>query len=604
MTKFLKIPPWAGVSAAAWSRASEALVFNDMRCCRPAIALADRLTKGAWKVIPYETEDLAGNLVWASNDAGARPLLLKLGISGWHALFVGLYATNATPSHAWLKLDGDQAPTPVVSEKGPAACENEHGYWWIQEIFWKVAELKREQRLHIRQVASGFIPTPGSAGCGLAYVKAIPLTRAEIAGLRADRGDPEHRRVAVTCDHLSFMHGIFPCKNRAMLREAILAELEIFRSTDVATLLLHIGGADQVCYPTRFGTMIGQAQDSFADPGQRRLAEAVRESARHKINPTRILIEGAHDIGLKVHVGLRPALWSYYEPFTDLFQSDFFKRHPEWRMKDRDGSHVARMSWAVPEVRRHLLAVLGEAVSFGADGAHLVFNRGFPVTLYEPAFRALFRKRHGADPRRLGDSDPRVVAIRSDIVAGFLRDLRTALDDEERRRGNGRRLTISLATLGCEADNLQYGLDLRRLARERLVDEVYPSMHAGDFGATTAVWDMDFFIETCTPNGVAVIPMISFGAVGAPGYYPYPAFIRMGLDSYAKGAAGMAFWDPNVRNAYDEAPHEYWQIASRFGHRLELKARARLQPSRPVYRRIRRLGEHRMDARFPIFWGG
>lgn len=592
------IPPWAAVSASSWANASKAVMLTDMRCCQPESALAPKLKKGAWKAIPYETETVAGNLIWASGDALAQPLTLPLGATGWHALFIGLYATNLTPSYAWLKLEGEQAPTPVASSKSP---NYRPSYFWIQEIFWKVAELKPGQSLQINQVPNCLLP---AAGCGLAYVKLIPLADAEVAGYCADRDKPAPRRVAVTCDHVSFMQAIRPTT-----AEAVLSELEMFRNTDAKTLLLHVGGADQVCYPSRYGTMIGQEQDSFADPGQRCQAESIRELARKKINPTKVLIEGAHDIGMKVHVGFRPALWSYYEPYTDFFESPFFKQHPEWRLVDRDGATVARMSWAVPEVRRQLLDVLGEAVGFGAEGAHIVFNRSLPVTLYEPEFCAQFQSAHGLDPRGLEDSDPRIIRTRSDIITTFMRELRVVLDEEAKRRANGQRLEISLCVLGCEEDNLQYGLDLRRLAKERLIDEVYPSMHRYDFGATkhkrdmAGAWDLDFFMEACGRAGVPVIPMISYAAVGLPDYYPYATFLNMGLDSYAQGAAGMCFWDPAVVKNADAAPHEYWKIASRFGHVDELKARVGLQLSKPVYLKLRRLGEHCLDGRFPI-WGG
>lgn len=569
-------------------------MLADMCRCQPASAFAPKLKKGAWKATPYEAENVSGNLVWASGDAEAHPLTLPLGAAGWHALFIGLYATNLTPSCAWLKLEGEPAPTPVFSSKGP-------NYFWIQEIFWKVAELKPGQSLQINQVPNCLLP---SAGCGLAYVKLIPLSDTEAAGYCADRDNPATRRVAVTCDHVSFMQALRPTT-----AEAVLSELEMFRNTDAKTLLLHFGGSDLVCYPSRYGTMMGQAQDSFADPGQRCQAESIRELARKKINPTKVLIEGAHDLGMKVHVGPRPALWSYYEPYTDFFDSAFFLQHPEWRMVDRDGKSVARMSWAVPEVRRHLLDVMGEAIGFGADGAHIVFNRSMPVTLYEPAFCAQFQAAHGLDPRGLEDSDPRIIQTRSEIMTTFMRELRALLDEEAQRRADGKRLEISLCTLGCEEDNLQYGLDLRRLAKERLIDEVYPSMHRFDFGATKykrdteGAWDLDFFMEACGRTGVPVFPVISCSGVGHPNYYPYATFIKMGLDNYAKGAAGIAFWDPAVASPYDEAPHEYWKITSRFGHVDELQTRVGLPLSKPVYLKLRRLGEHCLDGRFPI-WGG
>ena len=585
------IQPWAAVSAAAWANASKAVVVADMRRCLPPSALTSRLAKGCWKVILYEAEELTGNMVWASGDADVAPLRLPLCVSGWHALFIGLYATNATPSHAWLKLDGETAPTPIASSKGP-------GYWWMQEVFWKVAELKPDQCLHIQHVP---LSDNAAAGCGVAYVKMIPLPAAEIAGFCADRDDAKPRRLATTCDHFSFM-----AARRPTTVESLLSELEIFRDTDFSTLLLHIGGADQVCYPSRHGTMWGQAQNSFADKGQCWQAESCRELARKGINPTKVLIDGAHALGMKVHIGFRPALWSYHEPFTDFFESPFFGQHPEWRTVDRDGTQVARMSWAVPEVRKHLLDVLGEAVALGADGAHIVFTRGFPVTLYEPSFCALFQARFGEDPRRLEESDPRIATLRADIITTFVRELRTVLNEEAKRRVNGRRLEISMTTLNCEEDNLRYGLDLRRLAREQLIDEVYPAIHKFTFGGVKRVWDMDFFMEACAREGVRVIPMIDFAHVGHPNanYWPYPTFLLKGIECYEKGAAGVGFWDPAVVNANDEAPHEYWKIISRFGHLDELRARLSLKPSKPVFRSIRRLGEHRLDARFPPYWGG
>jgi len=63
-----------------------------------------------------------------------------------------------------------------------------------------------------------------------------------------------------------------------------------------------------------------------------------------------------------------------------------------------DGAPTTRLSWAVPEVRKRLTDLLGEAVSFGADGAHVVFNRGYPIVLFEQPFVEMFQKQYGEDP--------------------------------------------------------------------------------------------------------------------------------------------------------------------------------------------------------------
>ena len=61
--------------------------------------------------------------------------------------------------------------------------------------------------------------------------------------------------------------------------------------------------------------------DDYLVAGHRYFAEAVRELARKKINPVKVIIDGAHAAGLKVHVAVRPAGWSFVEPFTDFWET-------------------------------------------------------------------------------------------------------------------------------------------------------------------------------------------------------------------------------------------------------------------------------------------
>ena len=165
-----------------------------------------------------------------------------------------------------------------------------------------------------------------------------------------------------------------------------------------------------VNYPSKVGEMLGQDLTVFPRRGDRFYAEAIRELARQNINPTKVLIEGAHHAGLKVHVGIRPAAWVHTPPASDFFNSRFYQEHPEWRCVDRDGTPVVRMSLAVPEVRSHLLEVLREAVGFGADGACILYNRGVPLVLFEKPFCELFQQRHHADALTVPEDDPRILS--------------------------------------------------------------------------------------------------------------------------------------------------------------------------------------------------
>ena len=196
---------------------------------------------------------------------------------------------------------------------------------------------------------------------------------------------------------------------------------------------------------------------------------------------------------MKVHVAIRPAGWSFFEPYVDYWETPFYKEHPEWRCEDRDGTPVTRMSWAVPEVRRHMIELQREMVRFGADGASIIFTRGYPLVLYEKPARELFQKQYHVDPREIPESDPRITKFRTDVVTTFFEELRAMLDEEGKRRGGkGERLAISVlisASGKDDIDDLLYGVDLKRLVNAKLVDEVFTE-HG--FGATATRFQSGF----------------------------------------------------------------------------------------------------------------
>ena len=65
---------------------------------------------------------------------------------------------------------------------------------------------------------------------------------------------------------------------------------------------------DAVDVKRKVGYLPGQEMDDYLVPGHRYFSEAVRELARKRINPLKVMIDGAHAMGIKVHVGVRPAL--------------------------------------------------------------------------------------------------------------------------------------------------------------------------------------------------------------------------------------------------------------------------------------------------------
>lgn len=565
------LPPWATTAASSWANESKAIILSDMSQCAPAAALSPKMKRRHWKVIPYELKDgTKGNIIWASTETNAPPVRLRLGVRGWHAIFVGVLSALEGSNLVWIKLDTD--PAPVARQNTRTDY-----YGNLQDTFFKVAELKGDESLVISQQSSGH-----KAGCGVGYVKLIPLTPEEVAGLKADRDNKTTKRMTVTCDGFSFIY-----HRRPTTAEELLAEIEFLRDTDVNTLILHSFGADKVSYPTQVGHMPGQDMDDYLVPGHRYFAEAVRELARKKINPVKVLIDGAHHMGLKVHVAVRPAGWSWAEPFTDFWETPFYKQHPEWRCEDRDGTPVTRMSWAVPEVRKHLIDLLREMVRFGADGAHIVFNRGLPVVLYEEPFRKMFRERYGEDARNFDDTEPRIAKLRSDIVTTFMRELRAMLEEEQKRRGDGKRLSLSAMLLGNEYDNLWYGIDVRRLVSEGLLDEI--TLYPWDFGARKGGYDLKFFRKVCRPKGVPVRACPAFDL---------QQMLKDAVSYYDEEADGIAIWDAYGTDVF------WWSVVSRFGHVEEMRKRLKIGLPSPKLYFFHRLGNNVMDGRFAPVWGG
>lgn len=566
---------WAGAGAEEWARASEAILLTDMTQGSPEEYFSPVSEKRRWKVIPYETvEGWTGKMVWTAPETGAPELGIPLGAEGWFAIFVGLFAAPECPTLAWLRLDGDMAAVRREAKVDPFCGTSE-------EVFFKAVKLEKNSRLYLCQQSRGFIQP-----CGLTHIRLVPLAPAEVERLLADRTDRSHRTMASTYDGFSWAFYRSP-----QTAEEWLRDIEIFRDTDFGTLLLHSPGADKVIYPSKVGYMKESRTGAFPRLGDRYFVEAVQAMARQGINPVKVLIDGAHDVGMKVHVGIRPAGWSFVEPYPDYWDSPFFQQNPQWRCVDRDGTPVARMSWAVPEVRSHLIDLLREQVGFGADGAHICFNRGFPVMLYEPAAVEIFQQRFGLDPRTVDESDPRITQWRSDIVTIFMRELRAMLDEESKGRKD--RLVSSIMILGNEPDNLQYGVDIRRLVAEGLVDEIFSYMW--DFGSQNRYYDFNYFHEACREKGVPFSPSTA-------SFFKDPCYtlsmVKPFLESTAKG---VAIWDGAVEDIYQ------WSIISRFGHKKETLWRVEnlkdLNPPRK-YIRFHKLGEHIVDGRFGPYWGG
>jgi hypothetical protein len=530
--------------------------------------------------IPYEMRPDSGGhkgkAIWCGYESDPPEVKIRPRVKGWHAIFIGSLALTGT----WVKLDTDKASRWI---------SNGIRDYYVNsgDTFFKAADLNEQSALVFSPRRHG-----QKSATGITHITLVPLTGAEVERLQRQRADTSRRTMVATHDGFSHICGLSP-----RTTEELLTETEIFRHTDFGTLILHgAWGGDKTIYPSKIGHMPGGELEDVCQSYHRDFIDSVQAFARQNINPLKVLIDGAHDVGMKVHIGMRPGGWSYYQPFNGLWDTPFYLNHPQWRCVDRadlGSPETTRMSWAVPEVRAHIIALLEEQVRFGADGAHLVFNRGYPVTLYEKAFCELFQKKHGLDPNELKDEDPRILEVRADVVSTLFQELRAKLDEEERRRGDGKHLEISATVLGTHDNNAQYGVDVGRLVREKLLDavQVYPS----GFGATKKpAYDAEDFRKACASQGVPWQPSIT-----PP--HDLKGQFSQALKLYETSPAGLMIWDVSAGDAFT------WAIRSRLGHVDEVRWRSGNLDLVKLPRQLHFFkwwNAQRMDGRYPPYWGG
>src|SRR2546421_10249272 len=137
------IAPWASTFASGWANAARAVMLADMSHCEPASALAPTMKHRRWKTIPYELiGGQKGTMIWASPETSAPPERIRLGIKGWHAIYVGVYSGADSPSFAWIKLSSDSAPVPRQNT-------NTDYYGNVQDAFFKAANLSGDETLQV-----------------------------------------------------------------------------------------------------------------------------------------------------------------------------------------------------------------------------------------------------------------------------------------------------------------------------------------------------------------------------------------------------------------------------------------------------------------------
>ncbi len=212
-----------------------------------------------------------------------------------------------------------------------------------------------------------------------------------------------------------------------------------YADTSVAVFEWCITSGSRVNFPSSTSELIGANVADFGRRGDQLAVETFRRLAAEGTDTLEVVARACHDSGILCYATMRMngdyAASAKDDSLTRQFNSDFWRTHPEFRVRGPKGEDRTKLSYAYPEVRAFKLAILREAAARDIDGLALDFLRHPPFFGYEEPMVAAFRARHGVDPRPLPVTDARWGPIRAEFMTTFLRDTRKLLDAAGAKRG-------------------------------------------------------------------------------------------------------------------------------------------------------------------------
>lgn len=582
----------------------------------PGSNLSANNLKDKWRVIPYRTGGIEGTMLASLTDGMPEDVTFDPRLTGWYKIYVCV--PTMTELEIQLKLTGDEGFFKIYSQLGEGLTCTQ-----LEESFWRYARMDGKT---ITVSGKAISHVPGKPSC-LAWLRFEEMTPEEVDTLMADRARQDTKRLYLTDDihnrlyydlpdaHPDFWDGVVLPYEDSDAEWLSLEQIDLFISGSCP------GNDPDSCAFMRAGDRLLQKQredfDSLAVLGS--------------------LVKKGQAKGMQMSLSLRMGAWGIGFPFDQCyFDYDYYLENPQWRCVMREGTPAAAFSYAFPEVQQLMIGKLLAMAATGCDAVTLIAHRGIPYVLYEEPVVKQFRELYGEDPRDLPLDDPRLNDLHCQIMTGFFRKLRQALDAAHPHR----HVQVHLRSLASLYDSRYVGLDCDVLAKEGLVDaiisypvryrEIYgegcilpngridmarytayvndpsgkPYLHQGDRacfdpfpdsqgilrGPATVAQCVQEWMELEHKYGVKIYIDI------LPRIMPPQELRRRTLELYDAGAERFALWD-----TYGRVPVKaMWGTARYLGHKELLEQDLTPQPK---YYRIHELAGNDISRYLPI-WGG
>jgi hypothetical protein len=530
--------------------------LSDMSACLPAAAVGTGPKHGRWRLIDYEAEGLNGKMLWANSMTEAPDVTYPARLKGWHSVYVGIW------DWAWSKVPvmvtegqvegGNLIKIKLTSDDCFTTISKEFSDFHIEEVLWKHADLTGEEFI-VGQQSEGF-----SRRAGLAYIRVVPLSDQEAAGVKREEERKDTKRLIAMNDGWSWVY-----ENHPSTRQDIQSQIVRYKGSDFGRVFYEYGFAGPQGLESYDVDDFPRKGDAFANDSEKLFRAA-------GIYPFDEILSYGHWLGLEVFASVRLGMPKTAPPF-DVGSQDggqFYLDHLQFRCIERDGSPFPIMSYAFPEVRTHVTETFQKAVASGADGLCALFHRGPPFLLYEKPLVDGFLAETGQDPRRLPENDETWLKYRARYMTEFMKELKAAAAQTSKDKGRAAP-KIACVIFPTRQENLKYGIDVEAFVREGLVDEIVArDILYASWEDTKA--DVPFFTRItkgtkCKFNVMLGSAASSYRALGGSGSVPDAYATRAG-ELYRQGVDGLAFWDMHYQEKYTAT----WSTMRRLGHADEL----------------------------------
>ena len=597
------------------------VLFSDLgNQCLPKENIASTHKVGKWAAVSYETADVKGTLLAALSSSFPQDVRLVPGLTGWYKIFVGIPAcwSSGTRSLLNLGLSGEKICTQFSHQAQPYFARQQ-----IQEAFWRCADMTGQDVI-IHKYATG-----KELDALLAWVRFVPMDENEVEAFQKDQARTDTKRIYATND----MHGMLcayglrePEQWHCVIDEYDQSDAEWFAFENVRIFDGDI-------------TTDSCETFAFAREVDKRVQQLFRDY--YTLPMLQEVVNYGHSKGLKICSSLRMGAWGMEFPFDQCyFDNKFFLSHQHLRCIDRDGDPISAMSYMYPEVQDYIIGHLLDMAKLGVDAVELIATRGIPYLLFEEPFVAAFMEKYGEDPRPLPLDEERVMDLRCDLLTGFFRRVRQALDETCGKD----KVRLHLRCLFSLYDNRYIGIDVERLVREGIIQGIisYPQRLRENLPET--VWqpdgkhidiekyhhavihstvpliqrssDFDFLPPTPDTRGILQGPESQTQRIkefmdlerqyGVTVFFDMLPRIMMPdevqrrvLDLYHCGAERFSFWD-----TYSRAPARLcWSMMRRVGHKEELETWDDGEGQWYKIHRVLRYG-HMDVTRYMPAWGG